>query len=381
MARLNLAIFCCSTYGMQYPANMRKIRVALLFGGKSAEHEVSLVSAGNIAEALNPKKYALIPIYVTRSGAWIAGNAARRVLKTRKVPTKTELSASERVAYVPGGAGLLVHVDSKKSVRIDVAFPVLHGPNGEDGSVQGALKVAGVPYVGAGVLGSAVGMDKDVMKRLLKEAGIPVVPFLTLRRGEKVSFGDMKKQFGVPMFVKPANLGSSVGVSKVTSEKEYRTALALAFRYDTKVLVEKGVQARELECAVCGNEKPRASRVGEVVPTHDFYSYDAKYVDENGALLFVPADIPARIEKEIQSIAARAYQALGCEGMGRVDCFLTRAGKVLVNEINTIPGFTAISMYPKLWSISGMPTQKLLDVLIALALRRARAEQGRATTR
>lgn len=355
---------------------MAKVTVGILFGGNSAEHEVSIVSASNVAKALNKKRYRVVPIYITRRGEWRVGAVASRVLKGGAAPSAASMRDSKVVSLVPGGRGLLAVMGEKRTLRIDVAFPVLHGPNGEDGSVQGALKTSQTPFVGAGVLGSAVGMDKDVMKRLLKEAGIPVTPFATVRKGERVSYTTCKKTLGPVLFVKPANLGSSVGVSKVSNEKTFRTAVRRAFQYDTKVLIEKAVRGRELECSVLGNDVPRASKVGEVAPTHVFYSYDAKYLDAEGAHLFVPARIPQAAANKVRELAIRTYRALTCEGMGRVDCFLTAGGKILVNEINTIPGFTSISMYPKLWEASGLSQEKLLDMLISLAFARARTERN-----
>ncbi len=316
-----------------YTRDMKnKIRVAVLFGGRSAEHEVSIRSAKNVVAALDPLKYEITEIMIPKKGRWI--------------PTEEILQS------------------------IDVVFPVLHGPFGEDGTMQGLLKLANVPFVGPSVLGSAVSMDKDVAKRLLRDADIPVGDFVTATAAQPVSFKSAKKWLGTPLFIKPANLGSSVGVYKVKNEKEFDEALANAFKFDTKVMIEKFIEGREVECAILGNEDPHASVVGEIIPHHEFYSYDAKYVDDNGAGLEIPAKIPKKIEKEIQQIAIKAFETLGCEGMARVDCFLTASGEILVNEINTIPGFTSISMYPKLWEASGIPAKKLVDTLIALAIAR-----------
>ena len=316
-----------------YTRDMKnKIRVAVLFGGRSAEHEVSIRSAKNVVAALDPLKYEITEIMIPKKGRWI--------------PTEEILQS------------------------IDVVFPVLHGPFGEDGTMQGLLKLANVPFVGPSVLGSAVSMDKDVAKRLLRDADIPVGDFVTATAAQPVSFKSAKKWLGTPLFIKPANLGSSVGVYKVKNEKEFDEALANAFKFDTKVMIEKFIEGREVECAILGNEDPHASVVGEIIPHHEFYSYDAKYVDDNGAGLEIPAKIPKKIEKEIQQIAIKAFETLGCEGMARVDCFLTASGEILVNEINTIPGFSSISMYPKLWEASGIPAKKLVDTLIALAIAR-----------
>jgi D-alanine-D-alanine ligase len=266
---------------------------------------------------------------------------------------------------------------------IDVVFPVLHGPFGEDGTVQGLFKLANIPFVGAGVLGSAIGMDKDVMKRLLRDAKIPIAKFLVFERPDQntISFTKVRKALGLPVFVKPANLGSSVGISKVNKKNQFADAVRLAFRYDNKIIIEEGIDGREIECSVLGNEKPVASLPGEIVVQHDFYSYHAKYLDDQGARLEIPARLPKNIVKKIQQTAVQAYRVLCCEGMARVDFFLRPNGQVLVNEINTIPGFTKISMYPKMWDASGLSYSRLIDRLITLALERARKEKQLSTSK
>lgn len=318
----------------------KKLKIGVLFGGKSAEHEVSIASAKNIMVALDEKKYDITQIKITKDGKF----------------------------------------NFKILENFDVVFPVLHGPFGEDGSMQGLLKLTNVPFVGAGVLGSAVGMDKDVMKRLLRDAGIPIGKFITVRGGDKISFTNFRKKFGLPMFIKPANMGSSVGVSKVRNENEFEKAIKEAFKYDSKIIIEEFIPAREIECAVLGNDHPMASVPGEIIANQEFYSYDAKYIDE-GSVAEIPAKIDKKTAKKVQELAIRTFQALNCEGMGRVDCFLNKkTGEVLVNEINTIPGFTDISMYPKLWEASGIPQTKLLDRLIDLAIERFKKEQKLKTT-
>jgi D-alanine-D-alanine ligase len=266
--------------------------------------------------------------------------------------------------------------------KVDVIFPVLHGPFGEDGTVQGLLKLANVPFVGAGVLGSAVGMDKDVMKRLLRDAKIPIAKFLVFERSvaSKINFAAVKRALGLPFFVKPANLGSSVGISKVSAKKQFGRALTEAFRYDNKILIEESIRGREIECSVLGNENPIASLPGEIVTRHDFYSYDAKYLDEKGAQLIVPAALAKNIVRQVQTLALRTFKTLGCEGMARVDFFLRNNREIFVNEINTIPGFTKISMFPKLWEASGIPYPRLIDRLIRLALERNRRERNLRTS-
>jgi D-alanine-D-alanine ligase len=267
--------------------------------------------------------------------------------------------------------------------RLDVVFPVLHGPYGEDGSVQGLCRLANLPCVGAGILGSAVGMDKDVMKRLLREAGIPIARFVTVLRGRPApSFDELKASLGAPLFVKPANLGSSVGISRAEDSAHYQRALAIALEYDSKVVVEECIVGREIECAVLGNDDPKASVPGEIVTGggHTWYDYEAKYVDEKGAKLLIPAPLDPAVARKVRSTALQAFTTLCCEGMARVDMFVKEDGEVLVNEINTIPGFTRISMYPKLWEASGMSYTQLTDELISLAIRKNESDRGLKTT-
>lgn len=323
--------------------NNKKINVGILFGGKSAEHEVSLRSAENVIKAIDKKKYNIVPIKIEKDGRWTGAN------------------------------------QENLNELVDVVFPVLHGPFGEDGTVQGLLKLAGVPFVGAGVLGSAVGMDKDAMKRLLRDAGLPIAKFL-VHSVRGVNFEEVVNELGLPFFVKPANLGSSVGVHKVHNEAEFANAIQDAFQYDTKIIIEEFIEGREIECSILGNENPIASLPGEVIPTHEFYSYTAKYIDENGATFGIPAKLPENIIKEVQRLAIETFKALCCEGMGRVDFFLRPDGKVIVNEINTIPGFTSISMYPKLWEVSGISGAELIDKLIQLAIKRFEKEQNLKTS-
>ena len=363
----------------------KKIRVGILFGGKSAEHEVSLRSAKNVAEAIPKDKYDVVLIGIDKSGRWLLNDASNFLLSKAGQSMPKLVEGGKEVALIPESAGELTNIEGvaggEASGRLDVVFPILHGPFGEDGTVQGLLKLAGIPFVGAGVLGSAVGMDKDVMKRLLRDAGIPIGKFLAFKSGDEIVFADVKKTLGLPMFIKPANMGSSVGVSKVRNEKEFTAAVAEAFLYDNKILVEKQIIGREVECAVLGNDKSVASLPGEVIVKTDFYSYDAKYIDENGAVLKIPAELPKDIVKKVQETAVLTFKVLSCEGLGRVDMFVTKSGKVLVNEINTIPGFTSISMYPKLWEASGISYPKLIDTLIQLALDRFRKESELKTSK
>jgi|SRR3989338_274463 len=357
-------------------AKYKKIKVAVLFGGKSAEHEVSIWSAKNVLAALDPKKYEAVPIGIDKKGVWYLSSA--KFLLGSQNPRLLKLNKQEKsvMMVVKKETGELVRADTKETVgHIDVVFPVLHGPMGEDGTIQGMLKLMDVPFVGAGVLGSAVGMDKDVMKRLLCAEGIPVTDFIVFRQGEKINFREIKKKLGFPFFVKPANLGSSVGINKVKNKNGFKDAIRIAFKFDNKILVEKYVKGREIECSVLGNELPIASLPGEVIPTHEFYTYENKYIDENGARLEVPARLPKKIIAEVRALAIKTFKVLCLEGMARVDFFLTPQNKVIINEVNTIPGFTNISMYPKLWEASGISQPELVDRLIMLAIERHKKEK------
>ncbi len=362
----------------------KKLRVALLFGGKSAEHEISVISARNIFAAMSKKKYDVIAIGIDKQGRWFVDEGAHLLRSTEKAAVEFH-GIEHAAAVLPGDTSTPVirRAASKTFGPVDVVFPVLHGPLGEDGTIQGLLKLVNVPFVGAGVLGSAVGMDKDVMKRLLRDAQIPIAKFVVFERTKQktISYGKVKQALGLPLFVKPANLGSSVGISKVSEKSQFAAALSNAFRYDNKIIIEEGIHGREIECSVLGNDQPSASLPGEIIVQRDFYSYDAKYLDDKGARLEIPARLPKRIVKEIQQTAVRAYRTLCCEGMARVDFFLRPDGQVLVNEINTIPGFTKISMYPKMWQASGLSYPKLIDRLITLALERSRKEQRLRTSK
>lgn len=357
----------------------KKVRIGIIFGGRSAEHEVSLQSAKNVIDALDKNKYEPVLIGIDKKGKWYLGEQLKFFPNIKNLPffssierSKSRSSAKESSSQlVPTRANNMMLLPSASGLdTLDVVLPVLHGPYGEDGTMQGLLKLANIPFVGASVLGSAIGMDKDVMKRLLRDAGISVAKFIVLHRSEKVSLEKIKKQLGLPLFVKPANLGSSVGVSKVRNKKEFDIAVKTAFVYDSKILVEEFINGREIECSVLGNENPIASVPGEIISQHEFYSYDAKYNDKNGAKLDVPAKLPKRTVRKIQEVAVCTFKVLCCEGMARVDCFLTKTGKVYVNELNTIPGFTKISMYPKLWEASGVSYLELMDRLIQLAIKR-----------
>lgn len=362
---------------------MKKTKVGILFGGKSTEHEVSLQSAKNILDALDQEKYEVTLIGIDKEGHWYLNDNSRFLLRGDASGQSLFTEGAKNVSLVPGSENQqLVYTADQSSVGdvdvdVDVIFPVLHGSYGEDGTIQGLLKLANIPFVGAGVLGSAIGMDKDVTKRILRDAGIPIAKFLVYYSWEqaRINFAEAVDQLGLPFFVKPANAGSSVGVSKVINEAGFHAALQGAFTFDNKLLIEEYVAGREIECAVLGNEAPIASTVGEIIAQQDFYSYAAKYLDENGAVLEIPAKLPADLIQEVQRLAVKTFRALCCEGMARVDFFLRQDNQLIVNEINTIPGFTKISMYPKLWEISGISYGALIDRLIQLALERYGREQ------
>jgi D-alanine-D-alanine ligase len=351
---------------------MRKTRVAVIFGGKSAEHEVSLQSAKNIVDALDKSRFDVTLIGIDKNGQWHVNEESNYLIHAENPALIALNRSNQSVALIPGEDAHQLMDTRNAGVldQIDVVFPIVHGTLGEDGSLQGLLRMANLPFVGAGVLGSAVSMDKDVAKRLLREAGIEVAPFQAFTRARAPVFADVVAKLGLPLFVKPANQGSSVGVSKVEDEAEFRAAMALAFNFDHKVIVESAIVGREIECAILGNEHPRASVCGEIVVASGFYSYDTKYINESAARVVVPADIDAATSDTIRQLAIRAFEVLDCAGLARVDVFLTPAGKVVVNEVNTLPGFTRISMYPKLWQASGMRYSELVANLIDLALER-----------
>ncbi|PJE63852.1 D-alanine--D-alanine ligase [Candidatus Roizmanbacteria bacterium CG10_big_fil_rev_8_21_14_0_10_45_7] len=345
----------------------KKIRVCLLFGGRSGEHEVSLQSAKSVYEALDQSKYDIKLVGIDKQGHWLPLNESHYLLhetNPKLISLNTAAVQQEQTLFKPN--------EPTQVTGVDVFFPVMHGTYGEDGSIQGMLELMQVAYVGAGVLGSAVGMDKDVMKRLLKVSHIPTARYKTIRKHEpyQKAVSGVIKQLGLPLFVKPANLGSSVGITKVHTQDELLPALEHAFQFDTKVLIEECINGREIECSVLGNENPMTSVLGEIIPSHEFYSYEAKYIDEHGAALRIPAKLSAFQTQQVQTMAIEAFKVLECEGMARVDFFLTNKGKLYVNEINTIPGFTKISMYPKLWEASGISYPALLDKLIQLAIER-----------
>lgn len=356
----------------------QKITVAILFGGKSVEHEVSLQSAKNVIAAIDRSKYNLVFIGIDKSGKWHLLENENYLLHADDPKAIALGKTKEQV--IPYSSKLLGLGTSKPRYPIDIVFPVLHGSNGEDGTVQGLLKLADIPFVGADVLGSAIGMDKDVMKRLLRDAGIPVANFIAVHHHQPMpSFQEITKKLGTPIFVKPANMGSSVGISKVTTEEEFPIALEEAFRYDHKILIEEMIHGREIECSLIGNEYPLVSLPCEIIPKKGFQSYTSKYLDGTESRCILPAKLSPEELNNVQKTAVEAYKVLCCEGMGRVDLFLTSKGKVYVNEINTLPGMTDMSPYAKMWEVSGLSFSGLIDKLIQYALERFHRDKKRIT--
>jgi len=356
----------------------KKIRVGLIFGGKSGEHEVSFCSASSIIKAINKDKYTVVPIGITKEGRWISPQDSEVALQSGKIEGKSTVI----LLNDPSGRAL-IRIDNNQKLdkssaleKLEVIFSVLHGPYGEDGTVQGLLELADIPYVGAGVAASAISMDKDLMKKIFKQRDLPILKWLTIKRKEwqkdkEKILSLVQDDFEYPLFVKPTNLGSSVGITKVHKKEELEKAIDLASSYDRKVLIEEGLEeVREIECGVLGNDEPRASVVGEVKPAGEFYDYDSKYIDKETQLI-VPADLPDGVSRKVQEIALRAFKAVDAAGMARVDFFISKKeNKIYLSEINTIPGFTSVSMYPRLWEASGIPYSDLIDQLIQLALER-----------
>ncbi len=363
-----------------------RTRVGLLFGGRSVEHEVSVVSARGVAASLDAERFEMVPLGICGDGRWLPPVESARILASDRQRVEAPAHATERCVADPGSGGLL-RVGGRsapETIRLDVVFSVAHGWGGEDGRIQGLLDLAGIPCVGAGVLGSAVGMDKQISKALFQERGLPVAPWRALRRDEwrrdrAGAERGLVEALGLPMFAKPANGGSSVGISKVHTADELPAALQVAFAHDHKVVVEKGLDVREIECAVLGNERPEASIAGEIIPSREFYDYAAKYEDATSKLV-IPAAIDGKTTETIRALALEAFRALDLAGMARVDFFLEKGagGRIFLNEVNTLPGFTPISMYPKLWDATGVPYRELLTRLIDLARERSATERERA---
>lgn len=361
----------------------QKIRVVVLYGGRSGEHEISLLSAASVMRNLDPKRFDVVPVAIDKEGRWHLNDVSLIEKNARSLPVFKDAPLVVLPPNPSGDHPILMPLGGNSKAPetpVDVVFPVMHGTLGEDGTVQGFFELADIPYVGCGTLSSAVGMDKDVAKRLIQAAGLPIVPYVALKnevwkKNPQLAAQKIATELGYPVFVKPANLGSSVGVHKVKSPQDLESALKDAFRYDSKVLVEKAVTAREIELSVLENSDtgapPLVSQPGEIMPTHEFYSYEAKYLDENGASMKIPADLAPEQVKRAQSIATQAFETLECEGLARVDLFLDKTnGEFYFNEVNTMPGFTSISMYPKMWEASGIGYQELLTRLIDLAMSR-----------
>ncbi len=357
-----------------------KLNLGLIFGGRSGEHEVSLQSARSIANTVNREKYNLYLIAIDKQGTWYLADE-KDYLDHADDPSSISLKVrkEQQVALVPAkNSNILLRLsDGRKLVSLDVVFPIIHGTFGEDGALQGFMAMLNIPCVGADVLGSAVGMDKLIAKELLIRAGIPVASYVSVDSGMEIdkAVSKAETQLGFPVFVKPACSGSSVGVYKAANSKELKETVQKALRFDRHVLIEEAVKGREIECAILGNEELIASVPGEIIPRHAFYSYEAKYIDTEGAQLDMPAKIPGDTAKQVQELAKRAYRSLSCSGMARVDMFLKENGEVVLNEINTLPGFTKISMYPKLMELSGVSYPELIDRLVELAIKRHRQQE------
>jgi D-alanine-D-alanine ligase len=346
---------------------MEKKQVLLVYGGRSAEHEVSVKSARNILNALLANSFPVKIVHIAKDGAW------------HLVPSIVENPEAHPVVWFGtfNKKAHLINATTQEKIQIDVAFPAMHGTFGEDGCIQGLFKMLSLPFVGCGVMASALGMDKEFMKRVLKEAGLPVGNFSVLHRGELNDYSSLVKNLGSPFFIKPANAGSSVGVHKVKNETDFTEKLKDAFLFDSKVLAEEFISGREVECSVLGlNRNPKASLPGEVMPTHDFYSYEAKYLDDNGAQFSIPANLPKELEEKARKLSLETFKTLGCDGLARVDFFLKSNGDFLINEINTLPGFTSISMYPKMWEATGLTANKLIHELIELALTKNQQDES-----
>jgi D-alanine-D-alanine ligase len=370
------------------PSN-KKIRIGLIFGGRSGEHEVSLFSANAVMSHLDRNKYEVVPIGITKTGAWLLGSDPQKLLAAEQGADVEEETTTSVTLTGDPNVRRLIPLQNGESLQdngaLDVIFPVMHGTSGEDGALQGLLEMANVPYVGCGVLGSALGMDKEKMKMIFQTVGLPIVDYLTYRRHEwerspEATLDAVEQYLGYPCFVKPVNLGSSVGINKAHNRAELEHAMRVAAEYDRKIIIERGINCRELECAVMGNNEPIASVVGEVVASNEFYDYRAKYID-NQSRITIPADIPQATAEEVRRQAIKAFIALDLSGLSRVDFFLEKeTGLVYINEVNTLPGFTQISMYPQLWEASGIPYSELLDRLIELAIERHTDQQRNRTS-
>jgi D-alanine-D-alanine ligase len=353
-------------------------KIAIIFGGQSVEHEISLISAQNIIKAIDKNQFEILPIGITKGGQFLLFETENYLINPEN---PKEISLDEMkghpVVFLPGKPEIFI-LDRKKSIQIDIVFPILHGVGGEDGTLQGLLTLSNIPFVGADVLGSALGMDKEYTKVLLKSVKIPVAKYFSFKKEKKdqIDFEKITQELGLPIFIKPANTGSSVGINRVNNLEEFSMAVKEAFTYDKKIIIEEAIEGKEIECSVLGNGNPVVSMPGEVIAKNHFYSYEAKYLDENGAQFNVPVNLEPEMINKIQDYSIRAYQALGVESMARVDGFLTDDGTYYINELNTLPGFTSISMYPKLWEASGLSYKDLIQKLIDLAFVRFEKEKN-----
>ncbi len=349
----------------------KKIKIAIVFGGRSTEHEISLLSAQNVFKSLDKNIYEAVLIGIDKSGKWHYNENSLQLLNSND-PQKISMDNLSRPIILSqnNNERKIISLDTKETItQIDVIFPVLHGTYGEDGSIQGLAKLANIPCVGCGITGSAIGMDKDIMKRILRDSNIPVAKWVCVKNSvQNVDYDRITEELGTELFIKPANLGSSVGISLTNSKDEFFSGLKQSLEFDPKVIIEEKIKGREIECAVLGNDDPKASIPGEIIPTKDFYSYESKYLNETGAILSIPAKLNDNQIKSIQELSTKVFSILECTGMARVDMFLTENDELIINEINTIPGFTDISMYPKLWEITGVPQQQLISELIRLAI-------------
>ncbi|HEY0753832.1 MAG TPA: D-alanine--D-alanine ligase [Ktedonobacteraceae bacterium] len=371
--------------------HQKKIRVGLIFGGRSGEHEVSLASSSSVMANLDAEKYEIVPLGITKEGTWLLGTEPKQLIASAQRSAQVEHASQTTAVTLTGDPTLqrLISVQSGSDLgnqgRLDVIFPIMHGTYGEDGSLQGLLDMANIPYVGCGVLGAALGMDKEKMKMIFQAVGLPIVDYLVFRRNEWERAAEsildrVEQHVGYPNFVKPANLGSSVGINKAHDRQELAYAIKVAAEFDRKIVVEHGINCREFECAVLGNDEPLASVVGEIVSSNEFYDYRAKYIDGKSQAL-IPADLPQETAEEVRRLSIKAFNALDLTGLARVDFFMEReTGKIYINEVNTMPGFTEISMYPKLWEASGLPYPQLLSRLIELAIERHEDRQRNRTS-
>jgi len=355
-----------------------KKSLLLFFGGKSAEHEISFLSARNISDAIDSKLYEIIYLGISKEGSWYLFPNKDYLFKHALLTDQQKPTNYSGATFIcEQGQGSLLETKNNNRIRVDIAFPVLHGTQGEDGCIQGLFKMMNIPFVGGSVLSSAICMDKEIVKKILEFEKIPVTPFLTLHKTNAYSYLEVSKQLGATFFIKPANAGSSVGVYKIKTEKDFNEKLSLSFMFDHKVLAEAFIEGSEIEVSVKGNNQQAQSSVtGQIIPTHEFYSYEAKYLDENGAHFHIPAKISDEVSFKVRDYAIKAYNATGCDGLARVDFFVTKDNKIYLNELNTMPGFTAISMYPKMWEAAGINKTSLVNELIDLGLKKFQSDKS-----